>query len=168
MRTMDTTVIRRQVGTDTELPVAGISEHRLDGYRAGIDQVRFWVGAGLTALIAALGAFVGLLLIRHVLNVAVLVSGEHHLIPVDVTAYALITAAIVIGASALYNLMLHVAPHPTAYYGALAAVGIALATLLPFTVPVALVSQIALAALNLVIGLLIAFLVPMAAVAARR
>ena len=45
--------------------------------------------------------------------------------------------------------MFHVAPHPTTYYGALAAVGIALAVLL-FTVPVGLVSQAALAGLNLV------------------
>ena len=78
------------------------------------------------------------------------------------------SAAIAIGAAALYNLMLHVAPHPTAYFGALVAVGITLAALIPFTVPVALASQIALAGLNLVVGLMIAFLVPMAAVAARR
>lgn len=134
-------------------------------YRAGIDQVRFWVGASLAAAIAAAASLVGLLLIRGVLNVPILVTSTH---PLDVTAYALITAAIVIGASALYNLMLHVAPHPTTYYGALAAVGIALAVLLPFTVSVALVSQAALAGLNLVIGLLVAFLVPMAAVQARR
>jgi hypothetical protein len=138
---------------------------RTANYRAGIDQIRFWVGAGLTAAIAAMSALVGLLLIRSVLDIPVLVSSSH---PLDVTAYALVTAAIVIGASALYNLMLHVAPHPTTYYGALAAVGTALAVLLPFTVPVAIVSQAALAALNLLIGLVIAFLIPMAAVRARR
>ncbi len=128
-------------------------------YRTGIDHVRFWVGAGLAAAIAAMAALVGLLLVGGILHVSV---------PVGAGTYALMAAAIVIGASALYNLMLHVAPHPTTYYGALAAVGIALVVLLPFTVTMVLASQIAFAALNLVVGLLIAFLVPMAAVAARR
>ena len=133
-------------------------------YRAGIDQVRFWVGALLTAAISAGVALIGLLLIRGVLQIPILVTSSH---PVDAAAYALLTAAIAIGAAALYNLMLHVAPHPTTYYGALAAVGVALATLLPFTIPVALVSQGVLAALNLVVGLVLAFLVPIAAVRAQ-
>lgn len=128
-------------------------------YRTGIDHVRFWVGAGLAAAIAAMAALVGLLLIGGILQISV---------PVSVGAYAMIAAAIVIGASALYNLMLHIAPHPTTYYGALAAVVICLAVLLPFTVPMALFSQIAFAGLNLVVGLMIAFMVPMAVVAARR
>jgi hypothetical protein len=134
-------------------------------YRAGLDHVRFWVGVGLTAVITAVAAVIGLLLINGVLRVPVLITSSH---PLDAGAYVLLTAAIAIAAAALYNLMLHVAPHPTTYYGALAAVGIALAVLLPFTVPVALVSQAALAGLNLVIGLLIAFLVPLAAVTASR
>jgi hypothetical protein len=106
-----------------------------------------------------MAALVGLLLIGGILQISV---------PVSVGAYAMIAAAIVIGASALYNLMLHIAPHPTTYYGALAAVVICLAVLLPFTVSMALFSQIAFAGLNLVVGLMIAFMVPMAVVAARR
>jgi hypothetical protein len=133
--------------------------------RTSIDQVRFWVGACLAALVAAGVALIGLLLIRGVLQIPILVTTSH---PVDAGAYVVLTAVLVIGASALYNLMLHVAPHPTTYYGALAAVGIALAALLPFTIPVALISQAALAGLNFVVGLVIAFLVPVAAVAARR
>lgn len=156
------------MSTDTQISTAG-SElgSRVQNYRAGIDQVRFWVGTALGAVITGLTAFVGLLLIRNVLDIAILVTERHHLIPVDLTAYALVTAAVVVGVSALYNLMLHVAPHPGAYYGALVAVGITLAVLLPFTVPVALASQIALAGLNLVVGLVIAFLVPLAAVSPR-
>ena len=136
-----------------------------DKYRAGIDHVRFWVGASLAAAISAMAALVGLLLIRGVLNVPVLVTSNH---PLDVTAYVLITAALVVGASALYNLMLHVAPHPTSYYGALAD-GRHRAGRAPALhgsggpgVPGRL------AGLNLVVGLFIAFLVPMAAVQARR
>ncbi len=137
----------------------------VSNYRAGIDQVRFWVGAMLTAGIAAGAALIGLVLIRGVLGIPILVTSSH---PVDVAAYTLLTVAIAIGASALYNLMLHIAPHPTTYYGALAAVLIALAVLLPFTIPVPLVSQAVLAGLNLVVGLVIAFLVPIAAVRAQR
>ena len=91
-------------------------------YRTGIDHVRFWVGAGLAAAIAAMAALVGSAADRRHPALSV---------PVGAGTYAMIAAAIVIGASALYNLMLHVAPHPTTYYGALAAVGIALAVLLP-------------------------------------
>lgn len=138
---------------------AALPERSLAPYRTGMDQIRFWVGTALAAAIAAIASLVGMLLITGVLHVFV---------PVHTGAYALLAASIVIGLSALYNLMLHVAPHPAAYFGALAAVGIALAVLLPFTVPGLLYSQIAFSALNLVVGLLIAFLVPMAVVAARR
>ncbi len=169
---MSTMINERHQGHETTGTLITNTPERTDGtstpaakYGAGLDHVRFWIGAGLAAAISAMAALVGLLLIRGVLDVPVLVTSSH---PLEITAYALLTAAIVIGASALYNLMLHVAPHPTTYYGALTAVGIALAVLLPFTVPVALVSQAALAGLNLVVGLLIAFLVPLAAVQARR
>ena len=128
-------------------------------YRTGIDHIRFWVGAGLAAAISAMTGLVGMLLISGILQVRV---------PVKAGVYALIAAAIVIGASALYNLMLHVAPHPTTYYGALSAVIVCLAVLLPFTLSIELYSQIAFAGLNLVVGLMTAFLVPMAVVSARR
>ena len=128
-------------------------------YRTGIDHIRFWVGTGLAAAISAMTGLVGMLLIGGILQVRV---------PVKAGVYALIAAAIVIGASALYNLMLHVAPHPTTYYGALAAVIVSLAVLLPFTLSIELYSQITFAGLNLVVGLMTAFLVPMAVVSARR
>lgn len=156
---VDPSLFRPEPPAQPVQPVQPVHLASVAAYRTGIDHVRYWVGSGLAAAIAAMASLVGFLLIGGVLHVS---------IPVGAATYASIAAAIVIGASALYNLMLHVAPHPTTYYGALAAVGVALAVLLPFTVPMMLYSQIAFGALNLVVGLMIAFMVPMAAVAARR
>jgi hypothetical protein len=158
MSSMSTTTNPTLQHLPTDTATASTSDP-VAAYRTGLDHVRFWIGAALAAAIAALTALVGLLLITGVLHVW---------LPVGVAGYALLAAALVIGASALYNLMLHVAPHPTVYFGALAAVGIALAVLIPFTISLGLYTQIALAGLNFIVGLMIAFLVPMAAVQARR
>ena len=133
--------------------------YRAANYTTDIDQVRFWVGAGLTALIAALIGVIGAVVAHGIVHVPMMVNPA---------AFGLASAGIALAAAALYDGMAHVAPRPTAYFAAVAALVTTLATLLPFTFTGTLHTQIVMAAMNLGVGLVVLILVPMAAVNARR
>jgi hypothetical protein len=151
------------------LPVQSIAPPApTNTFDVGIDQVRFWVGAAVTAAIAAVTGLVSLILAGSVLHIPVLIQDGSSLVSVRYASYALIAAAITFGAAALFDAMLHVAPRPAAYYGWLVAMLTLLAVVVPFANTASLHSQIALAATNLAVGAVIAALVPMAAVTARR
>jgi len=137
-------------------------------YDAGIDQVRYWVGAGITAVLAALVGIVGLIIAHGIIHVPVMFGSGTALSPLNATLYGLAAAGVALGAAGLFDGMLHVAPRPALYYCWLIALVTALAALLPFTTTAALSSQIVLAAMNLGVGLITMILVPMAAVNARR
>lgn len=137
-------------------------------YSAGIDQVRYWVGSAITAAAAALAGVIGLVIAHGIVHVPVMFGTGSALSPVHATLYGLAAAAIALGASALFDAMLHVAPRPVGYFSWLVVLVTALAVLLPFTTTAVLSSQIAFAAMNLAVGLIILILVPMAAVNARR
>jgi hypothetical protein len=134
-------------------------------YSAGIDQVRYWVGAGITAGITALVGIIGLVVVHGIIHVPVALGSGH---AVNSGLYGLILVALALGAAALFDGMLHVAPRPITYYSWLVAMVTALATLLPFTTTAGLHSQIAFGAMNLTTGLVIMILIPFAAVNARR
>jgi hypothetical protein len=137
-------------------------------YTAGIDQLRYWVGSALTALVAALVGIVGLVVAHGILHVPVMFGSATALTPVHVGVFGLASAGIALAAAALYDGLLHVAPSPRAYYSWLIALLTVLAVLLPFTTGAGLHSQIAFAAVNLGVGLVTLILVPIAAVNARR
>ena len=136
-----------------------------DNYSAGIDQVRYWVGAGLTAAVTALVGIIGLVVAHGIVHVPVELGSGH---AINSGMYGLLLVVLALGAAALFDGMLHVAPRPITYYSWLMAMVTALATLLPFTTSVGLHSQIAFAAMNLATGLVIMILIPFAAVNARR
>lgn len=134
------------------------------GPRVRLDQMRYWVGAGITAVVAALAGVVGLVVTHGIAHVPVLAQDGGHLTAVHALSYGLIAAGIGLVAAALYNAMLHVAPRPTVYYCWLTGLLTVLATLIPFTMSTAhLSSQVALAGMNLLVGLVIVILVPFAA-----
>jgi uncharacterized membrane protein YhaH (DUF805 family) len=135
---------------------------------ARLDQTRYWVGAALTAVIAALIGLVGLTVAHGILHVPVLFASGSTLAPVHYAVYGLAAAAIALVASGIYDAMVHVAPRPAAYYGWLAGIVTLLAGLLPFTTAAGLHSQFALGLTNLAVGVAIAVLVPLAATNARR
>lgn len=132
--------------------------------RARLDQMRFWVGAGITAVVAALAGVVGLVVTHGIVHVPVLAQDHGALTTVHAVTYGLIAAGIALVAAALYNAMLHVAPRPALYYCWLTGLVTVLATLIPFTMAGAqLSSQVALAGMNLLVGLVIVIMVPFAA-----
>jgi hypothetical protein len=134
-----------------------------DGPR--LDQVRYWVGASITAVLAALVSMIALIVAQGIVNVP-MVLGSHS---VHAGIYAVSAAGIALLAAALYDGMLHVAPRPLTYYSWLGAIVTALAALLPFTDHAAgLHAQIALAVTNFAVGAAITLLVPVAASNARR
>ena len=127
-----------------------------------IDQGRFWVGAVLTAAVAALGGVIGLVVIRDLLRVPISLASIG--LPGDnIGSFGLIAGLVALLAAALFNGMVAIAPRPTVYFGALSGLLTALAVLLPFTSSMALSGQAAVAAVNLVVGVLIMVLVPVAA-----
>jgi Family of unknown function (DUF6069) len=129
--------------------------------RTRLDQMRYWVGAAITAVVAAL---VGLVVTHGIAHVPVLAQDNGMLTPVHAVTYGLIAAGVAILAAALYNAMLHIAPRPTLYYCWLTGLLTVLATLIPFTMSAAhLSAQVALAGMNLLVGLVIVILVPFAA-----
>ena len=133
--------------------------------RSRLDQTRFWVGATITAAIAAVTAVLGTIVAHSILHIPVLsdgAGGPHTL------AYALSAAGIAFGAAGLYNAMVHFAPRPRAFFGALSGALIALAVLVPFAVTLPLGTQAAFALMNLAVAGVIAILVPFAATNARR
>lgn len=82
----------------------------------GIDQMRYWVGGALTAVIAALTGLVGLTLAHGILHVPVVLASGSTLTPVHVAVYAAAAAGIAVLAAGLFDGMLHVAPRPLTYY----------------------------------------------------
>lgn len=134
----------------------------------GFNQVQYWIGAGLTAVIAALTGLIGLVVAQGILGVPVLLESGSTLSPVNVTAYGLAAAGLALAAGGLYGAMLRVAPRPTTYFSWLTGLVTVLAALLPFTTGASLHSQIALGLINLAVGLVIAVSVPLAATNASR
>jgi Family of unknown function (DUF6069) len=156
----DWTAYNRQLATATPMAAApGTAEP--DGR---IDQIRYWVGAGITAVLAALVSLIALVIAQGIVHVPVVLGSNS----VHAAVYGIAAAGIALLAAGLFDAMLQVAPRPLTYYSWLAAIITVLATLLPFTANVGLHSQIALAATNFAVGVVITLLVPVAASNARR
>ena len=155
--TFDWAAYNDQYGVAATTPAAVTPADRLD-------QIRYWVGAGITAVLAALVSLIALVIAQGIVHVPVILGSNS----VHAAVYGLSAAGIALLAAALFDAMLQVAPRPLTYYSWLAAIVTVLATLLPFTDNVGVHSQIALAATNMAVGLVITLLVPVAASNARR
>jgi len=129
-----------------------------------LDQVRYWVGATITAVLAALVSLIALVIAQGIVHVPMVLGST----TINAAVYGVTAAGIALLAAALYDGMLHVAPRPLTYYSWLGGFVTVLATLLPFTTTAGLHAQIALAATNFAVGAVITLLVPVAASNARR
>ena len=102
--------------------------HRMDS-APRMDQVRYWVGAGITAVIAALVSLIALVVAQGIVHVPVVLGGSS----IHAAVYGVSAAGIALLAAALFDGMLQVAPRPLTYYSWLGGIVTVLATLLPFT-----------------------------------
>jgi hypothetical protein len=130
-------------------------------------QVRYGVGAAITAVLAALTGLVGLILAHGILGISVMFGSGSTLTPIGFTEYGFAAAGIALLAAGLFGAMVRIAPKPATYYAWLTGMVTLLAGLLPFTTTAGLHSQIALAVINVAVGLVIAVGIPLAASNAR-
>ncbi|WP_199041194.1 DUF6069 family protein [Glycomyces salinus] len=124
--------------------------------RPGVEGGKLWAGGFGTAVVAALVALVGILLVRGVLDIHILSPSDAGTYgDTTTTTYAFGAFGIALLATGLLHLMLLLMPRPMAFFNWVMMLATAVAVLIPFTVEAELESQIATAAVNLVIGICI-------------
>lgn len=121
-----------------------------------INLGRLWAGGLGTAVVVALVIVVAIMLVRGILNIAVLSpEGAGAYGTVSTTSYAIAGAAAAIAATGLLNLLLALMPNPLQFFYWITGLVTALAVLLPFTLVAGLDAKIATAVINLIAGLCI-------------
>jgi len=134
-----------------------------------IDAGRLWAGGAASAVVAALIALVGVLVIRAVFKVAFSGSAEAGAFGDSGTAVLCATAALAaIAATGLAHLLVLSTPRPLAYLGWIIGLVTAAAVVMPFLSNRPTGVALAQALIYLVIGLAIGSLVPGAAASAMR
>jgi uncharacterized protein DUF6069 len=137
--------------------------------RPRIDAARLWSGGVATAVVAALIALVGVLVVRAVFRVALSGAPEAGAFGDSGTVVLCVLAAVAaLAATGLAHLLLLGTPRPLAYLGWIIGLVTAIATVLPFLSGRELPVSLAQAVIHLVIGLAVGSLVTGAAAAASR
>jgi hypothetical protein len=117
---------------------------------------KLWAGGLGTAVVAALAALVGILLVRGVFGIHILSPSEEGAYGGAITnTYAFGAFAVAILATAVLHLLLTLMPRPMSFFTWIMLLVTAVGVLIPFTVSAEIASQFATAAINLVIGLCI-------------
>lgn len=136
----------------------------LEGFKTQrFDVRRYWVGSALTAVVAAMIGLIGMIIGKDILTRAVPIHDLAGLGAVGIGAYTASVAVIAVVAAVLYAVIARLAPQPGHYFGWIGSLGVVLAVVLPFTLPLALLSQTVFAIINLAVGAAIVALVPVAA-----
>ncbi|WP_051165024.1 DUF6069 family protein [Nocardia testacea] len=121
-----------------------------------INVGRLWAGGVGTAIVVALVIVVLIMLVRGILNIAVLSpEGEGAYGTVSTTSYAVAGGAAAIAATGLLNLLLALMPSPMQFFYWITGLVTALAALVPFTLVAGVDAKIATAVINLIAGLCI-------------
>ena len=137
--------------------------------RPRLEVGRLWAGGVATAVVAALIALVGVLIVRALLRIAVYAPaeagafGDSHTVVLCLTA-----AAAALAATGLLHLLLVATPRPLTYFSWIVGLLTAAATVLPFTYASSLPVAIAQALIHLVVGAAIGSLLSGAAANATR
>jgi hypothetical protein len=129
-----------------------------------IDPRKIWTGGVATAVVAALVAVVGVLIIQGVFGLAVItpdnVTGSFDYVgAIWLTTFAVLGSLL---ATALAHVLLLLVPRPMAYFGWIVGLVTLAFTIWPYTVRVGGADQFANAVLYLVIGVAIGSLVSFA------
>ncbi|MGH3978411.1 MAG: DUF6069 family protein [Pseudonocardiaceae bacterium] len=125
-----------------------------------VDVRKLWAGGAATALVAALVAFIALLIARGIFGIPVLAPSDAGLVG-DATTIGLCSLGAV-GAllgTGLMNLLLLTTPQPRTFFGAIAGLATLALALQPFTTGSELATKIATALVYLVTGAVIIALI---------
>ena len=137
--------------------------------RRRVNAERLWAGGVATAVVAALIALVGVLIVRAILRIAVYAPSEAGAFGDSHTALLCAAAAVAaLAATGLVHLLLVATPRPLSYFGWIVGLATAAATVLPVLTAGSLPVALAQAVIHLVIGLAIGSLVGGAAANATR
>jgi len=153
--------------------MATMTEH-LDPLPAGpqrprVEAGRLWAGGLATAVVAALIALVGVLIVRAVLRISLYAPATAGAFGGEKTvALCLICAAAALAATGLVHLLIIATPRPLTYFSWIVGLVTAAATVLPFTYAESLPVAFAQATIHLVVGAAIGSLVSGAAANATR
>ena len=110
-----------------------------------------WAGGGATAVVAAGIGGVGVLLIRGLLGISIL-SAKGQLVDQAMAVVPISAALAALVATALLHLLLLTTPRPTAFFGAICAIVVAILVLQVFLVGGTTEQQVATSVLYVVIG----------------
>lgn len=137
--------------------------------RPGVDATRLWSGGLATAVVAALIGFVGVLVARTVLRIAVYAPADTGVFDDSATVLlSTVAAAAALAATGLAHLLLLGTPRPLSYLGWIVGLLTAAAVVAPFMAGGPPAVALAVAVIHLVIGLAIGSLVSGSAASARR
>ncbi|WP_205327692.1 DUF6069 family protein [Glycomyces sp. YM15] len=124
--------------------------------RPSVDAAKLWAGGFGTAVVAALVALVGILLVRGVFGIHILSPSDAGAYgDATTTTYAFGAFGTAILATGVVHMLLLLMPRPMSFFIWIMLLVIAVGVLIPFTVVADLESQIATAGLNFVIGICI-------------
>ena len=121
--------------------------------RPTVDVGPLWAGGVATAVVAALIAFVGVLVMQNLLDITMV---RPPLIPIGgsfVVRYAVTAAVLALLATALAHLLLVTTPRPRAFFSWIVGLATAVGVVLPFALEGTTAGRLATAGVNLVIGL---------------
>jgi hypothetical protein len=134
-----------------------------------VEVGRLWASGVATAVVAALIALVGVLIVRAVLRIAVYAPADAGAFGDSSTTVLCFGAAVAaLAATGLLHLLLVGTPRPLSYFSWIVGLLTAAATVLPFTYAESLAVAFAQAIINLVIGAAIGSLLSGAAANATR
>ncbi len=125
-----------------------------------VDPRPLWAGGVATAVVAALTALVGILVIRWLFNVPILSPAREGAWGNASTAgYVLAAAAVALAATALMYLLLISTPYPRVFFGWIIGLATLVAVVYPFSTTAPVSQKIATAVVNLVLGVAIGSLI---------
>lgn len=117
----------------------------------GMWTYRLWAGGGATAVVAAGIGVVGVLLVRGLLGIPIL-STKGHLVDQAMAVVPITAGLAALAATALLHLLLLTTPRPTAFFGAICAIVIAIMVLQVFLVGGTVQEEVATSMLYVIIG----------------
>ena len=127
--------------------------------QAQVDAGRLWAGGAATAVVAALVAFVGVLIAQEVFDLPMV---EPPLLPLGESLevrYAVTAAALALVATGIGHLLVLTTPRPRSFFGWIAGLVTLVGVVLPFATDGTLGGRLATATLNLVLGVCVISLV---------